>query len=71
MSFILMLVLRPELVKVAQAEIDTVVGRERIPELNDRDNMPYMEALLQEVMRMCSVAPLGAIVLRNVRDVNY
>ncbi|KAG8752574.1 hypothetical protein FRC11_008236, partial [Ceratobasidium sp. 423] len=58
-SFILMLSLHPEAAKLAQAEIDAVVGRERVPELKDRPDMPYMEALLQEVMRLCPVAPMG------------
>lgn len=54
-----MLALHPEVAKEAQAEIDSVVGRDRIPELCDRDSLPYMEATLQEVMRMCPVVPLG------------
>ncbi|KAH7325479.1 cytochrome P450 [Rhizoctonia solani] len=58
-SFILMVSLHPEAAKLAREEIDVVVGRERVPELKDREKMPYMEALLQEVMRLCPVAPLG------------
>ncbi|CAE6497426.1 unnamed protein product [Rhizoctonia solani] len=58
-SFVLMISLYPETAKLAQDEIDTIVGRDRIPELKDRESMPYMEALLQEVMRLCPVGPLG------------
>ncbi|QRW20715.1 cytochrome P450 family protein [Rhizoctonia solani] len=58
-SFFLMACLYPEAVKRAQAEIDSVVGRERIPGLPDRSDLPYTEALVQEVMRMCPPAPLG------------
>ncbi|CAE6446397.1 unnamed protein product [Rhizoctonia solani] len=58
-SFILMVSLHPEAAKLAQAEIDAVVGRERVPHLKDRENMPYVEAFLQEVMRLCPVVPLG------------
>jgi cytochrome P450 len=54
-----MLSLHPEAAKLAQAEIDAVVGRERVPDLKDRESMPYMEAVLQEVMRLCPVVPLG------------
>ncbi|QRW26518.1 cytochrome P450 family protein [Rhizoctonia solani] len=39
--------------KLAQAEIDTIIGRERLPELKDRENMPYTDALIQEVIRLC------------------
>ncbi|CAE6442780.1 unnamed protein product [Rhizoctonia solani] len=58
-SFILMTSLHPEAAKFAQTEIDAVVGRERLPELKDRESMPYVEALFQEVIRLCPVAPLG------------
>ncbi|CAE6360896.1 unnamed protein product [Rhizoctonia solani] len=58
-SFILMVSLHPEAAKLAQAEIDTIIGRERLPELKDRENMPYTDALIQEVIRLCPVAPLG------------
>lgn len=54
-----MMALHPEAAEEAQAEIDSVIGRERIPDLHDRSSLPYMEALLQEVMRMCPVVPLG------------
>ncbi|GAB1524369.1 hypothetical protein RhiTH_007523 [Rhizoctonia solani] len=59
LSFILMASLHPEAAKLAQAEIDAVIGRERLPRLKDRDNMPYTNALLQEVLRLCPPAPLG------------
>jgi hypothetical protein len=62
LSFILLLSLNPESAQRAQAEMDTVIGRERIPELRDRDDLPYMEAVLQEVMRMCPVVPLGMLI---------
>nr|AVZ23848.1 cytochrome P450 [Thanatephorus cucumeris] len=58
-AFILMISLHPETARLAQAEIDSVVGRERVPELKDRESMPYTEAVLQEVMRLCPVVPLG------------
>ncbi|KAK7864643.1 hypothetical protein R5R35_012415 [Gryllus longicercus] len=48
----LYLLLYPEVQKKAQAEIDAVVGRNRLPTLNDRPNMPYMEAIVLESVRM-------------------
>jgi cytochrome P450 len=59
-----MMSLYPEAVQVARAEIDSVIGRERIPELADRDSLPYMDAFLQELMRLCPVAPLGMLEAR-------
>ncbi|XP_060069459.1 steroid 17-alpha-hydroxylase/17,20 lyase-like [Ylistrum balloti] len=42
-----------------QEELDRVVGRNRLPEVDDRPSLPYTEATLYEVMRIASVAPLG------------
>ncbi|CAE7160460.1 unnamed protein product [Rhizoctonia solani] len=58
-SFFLMAALYPEIAKKAQTEIDSVVGRERIPSLQDRSLLPYTDAMVQEVMRMCPPVPLG------------
>ncbi|CUA73278.1 O-methylsterigmatocystin oxidoreductase [Rhizoctonia solani] len=58
-SFFLMACLYPEAAKKAQGEIDSVVGRERIPNLQDRPALPYTEAFVQEIMRMFPPAPLG------------
>ena len=49
----------PEVQKRAQAELDAVVGPDRLPTINDRDRLPYIEAVLREVMRLTPVTPLG------------
>ena len=49
----------PEVQKKAQAEIDAIVGPDRLPTLSDRQSLPYMEALLKEVYRWNPVARLG------------
>jgi cytochrome P450 len=48
----LYLLLYPDVQRRAQAEIDAVVGRDRLPSLNDRPKMPYMEAIVLESVRM-------------------
>ncbi|XP_054274087.1 probable cytochrome P450 303a1 [Macrosteles quadrilineatus] len=48
----LYMLLFPDVQKKAQEEIDRVVGRDRLPNLNDRPNMPYMEAVVLESVRM-------------------
>lgn len=40
-----------EVQKKAQEELDRVVGRERLPNFSDRDSLPYVSALLEEVYR--------------------
>ncbi|KAH7673141.1 CBN-CYP-14A1 protein, partial [Aphelenchoides avenae] len=41
----------PHIQRKAQAEIDSVVGRDRFPTMADRMEMPYMNALLAEIQR--------------------
>jgi cytochrome P450 len=49
----------PDVQKKAQAEIDAVVGPDRLPSLADRASLPYIEALAKEVLRWNVVAPIG------------
>nr|AGI92302.1 cytochrome P450 CYP18A1 [Laodelphax striatellus] len=49
----------PEVAAKVQEELDAVVGRRRLPKLEDRQNLPYTEATLLEVLRRSSVVPLG------------
>jgi hypothetical protein len=53
------MVLFPEVARKAQAEIDIVVGCERLPTFKDRPRLPYINALIKEVLRWNSVTPLG------------
>lgn len=41
----------PEVQKKAQAEIDRVIGKDRLPEVGDRDSLPYVWAIMQETFR--------------------
>ncbi|KAM0424378.1 hypothetical protein ACHAPT_010526 [Fusarium lateritium] len=43
----------------AQEEIDRVIGNERLPTLADRPSLPYIEAIVKEVLRWHPVAPMG------------
>lgn len=51
--------LYPNVMKRAQAEIDDVVGRDRLPTFADRENLPYIRAIVKEVLRWRPVGPLG------------
>ena len=42
-----------------QAELDKIVGPTRLPELEDRDLLPYCQATLLEVLRWRPAVPLG------------
>ncbi len=45
------MVLFPEVFVKAQDEMDDVVGRVRLPDLNDREALPYLDAVIKEVYR--------------------
>ena len=50
-SFILAILTHPEVQTKAQEEIDRVIGRGRLPDLSDRTELPYINAILNEVLR--------------------
>jgi len=51
--------LYPEVQKKAQAELDAVVGPNRLPDFEDRPSLPYINAILKESMRWYLVGPIG------------
>ncbi|EED83458.1 predicted protein [Postia placenta Mad-698-R] len=51
------MVLYPDVAAKVQTEIDSVTGGERLPEIEDRKHLPYLECVLMEVYRR--QAPLG------------
>lgn len=57
--WMLAMVAFPETQKRAQAELDTVVGHSRIPSFSDLPNLPYLRAMVKEVLRWRSVLPVG------------
>lgn len=57
--FLLAMVLNPEVQAKAQAEINRVVGKDRLPDFDDRPSLPYLEAVLRETLRWHPVTPLG------------
>lgn len=48
----------PEVQARVQAELDQVVGRDRLPCLDDQPNLPYVMAFLYEAMRFSSFVPI-------------
>ncbi|KAI9441767.1 cytochrome P450 [Lactarius indigo] len=58
-SLLVACLLRPDVQKKAQDEIDAIVGRERLPTFEDRPRLPFVDAMCQEVMRWQPVVPLA------------
>ena len=59
LSLFLALVLFPQVQRRAQAELDAVIGRDRLPTFDDRPRLPYIEALCKELIRWKMVTPTG------------
>ncbi|KAI1734976.1 cytochrome P450 [Xylaria scruposa] len=68
-GFIQALLIFPDVPKLAQAEIDRVCGN-RIPDLNDLPDLPYIRGCIKESMRWMPTAILG-IPHATTRDDKY
>jgi cytochrome P450 len=53
------LVNHPEVQDKLQKEIDAVIGRDRAPHISDIPNMKYWNAVMKEVLRWRTIAPLN------------
>ncbi|KAK0204608.1 cytochrome P450, partial [Desarmillaria ectypa] len=56
-AFFKAMVMFPEVQAKAQVEIDAVVGNDRLPRFDDRERLPYIDALAREVTRWHTVGP--------------
>ena len=50
----------PDVQRKVQAELDAVVGNDRLPDLHDREHLVYFTAVIKEVMRIRLVSPVMA-----------
>lgn len=66
----LILMKYPKVQARVQEEIDRVVGRSRMPSLEDRVNMPYTDAVIHEVQRFADVIPMN-LPHRVIRDTPF
>ncbi|EIM84076.1 cytochrome P450 [Stereum hirsutum FP-91666 SS1] len=58
-TLFLVMALFPDVQRRAHEEIDRVVGSNRVPELFDQDNLPYITAIVKEILRWAPPLPLG------------
>ncbi|KAK0236018.1 cytochrome P450 [Armillaria nabsnona] len=59
LSTILAFLLYPEVQAKAQAELDAVVGPTRLPNFDDRAQLPYINAVVSEALRWNPVLPMS------------
>ncbi|KAL4072603.1 cytochrome P450 [Scleroderma yunnanense] len=56
---VLAMVLNPDVQAKVHAELDTVVGKGVLPTFEYKERLPYLQAILYEVLRWRPVVPLG------------
>jgi cytochrome P450 len=67
----LALVTHPETLKAAHEELDAVIGSDRTPTFDDEARLPYIRALVKEVLRWRPVAVLGGTPHASTEDDHY
>ncbi|KIJ25993.1 hypothetical protein M422DRAFT_236734 [Sphaerobolus stellatus SS14] len=60
-KYFLAMVLHPEVQRKAQEEIDRVIGKDRLPDIKDKEDLPYIRALVTEMFRWESSTPFGIV----------
>ncbi|KAG8989392.1 hypothetical protein FRB90_002256, partial [Tulasnella sp. 427] len=58
-SFLLAMILYPEVQAAAHAEIDKVIGRARLPTFDDKEKTPFLKAMVLETLRWNPAGPVG------------
>ena len=58
-AFFLAMSMFPDVQRKAQEEIDRVVGTARLPTFSDRENLTYINAIVEEAQRWHPIAPMG------------
>ncbi|KAJ7498204.1 cytochrome P450 [Mycena galericulata] len=57
-TFFLAMIANPEAQKNAQKEIDTVIGNGHLPDFEDEDSLPYVSAIVKEVLPIPHFLPV-------------
>ena len=69
-TFFLAMTLNPGVVEKAQEELDRVVGKDRLPEFSDRDDLPYINAVVKELLRWNVPIPIS-LPVKTIQDDIY
>ena len=70
-GFFQALLLYPEVQAKGQAEVDRIIGSDRMPTLDDMDQLPYVRACVKETLRWLPTAVLGAVPHSTIADDIY
>ncbi|KAF9443424.1 cytochrome P450 [Macrolepiota fuliginosa MF-IS2] len=70
MTFILAMLLYPDVQRKAQQELDSIIGSDRLPDFSDKPSLPYLSAILTSVDVFWNpIAPMGVPHLTTDEDV--
>ena len=69
-GFFLAMAMFPDVQRKAQEELDAGVGPDRLPTFKDQASLPYVNALLKELLRWHTVTPI-AVPHCSVTDDEY
>ncbi|KAF7333787.1 Cytochrome P450 [Mycena venus] len=58
-TFVLAMLANPEAQIIAQGEIDSVIGLGNLPDFADEPSLPYVSAIVKEVLRWRNVTPIA------------
>jgi cytochrome P450 len=58
-AFFLAMSMFPDVQRKAQEEIDRVVGTHRLPTFSDREQLPYLNAVIEEALRWHPILPMA------------
>ncbi|KAG6907101.1 hypothetical protein DXG01_010514 [Tephrocybe rancida] len=65
MTAVIALVLDPVIQARAQAELDSVIGKNRLPVFSDRERLPYIQCIISETFRWGATTPVGRAMLHD------
>lgn len=51
--------LHPKVQERARSELSSAVGTDRLPDLSDRDALPFIDAIIKECIRWQNATPIG------------
>jgi len=60
-TFVQAMILYPEVQQKAQRQLDQVCG-DRLPEVEDFNDLPYIRCIMKETLRWLPTAVMGAVV---------
>ncbi len=69
-NFVLAMLNNPDVMRKAQAELDAVMGRDRVPTFEDADSLPYIRAVVRETLRWRPPSTLGTPIFVYYQHIN-